>query len=156
VAETLILGLGNELLRDDAVGLLAARRLKTLVGRRADLREATVATIDLLPLLKGYRRVLLLDAFLDEGTPPGLFVRWDPERLPRGSGYRSLHSMTLGEMLELGRLVGWPMPREIVLHGLRVEDPFTFGTDLTPVVREAWPRWVEAIAAREFGLPVAL
>jgi len=67
----LVLGLGNELLSDDAVGLLAARRVAELAGARVDHAEACVATLDLLPVIAGYDRLIVVDAFLSGVEPPG-------------------------------------------------------------------------------------
>lgn len=148
---TLILGLGNDLLRDDGVGLAAARLVAELVGEEADLEEACLATIDLLPLLSGYRRVLVVDGWLSEDRPPGSPVHVSPDQLPRGFGYRSFHSLPFGEMLRLGRLLDLPMPDEIAIHGLAVEDPRTFGYGFTPAVERSWRAWARTIASMEFG-----
>lgn len=144
---TLILGLGNEVLRDDRVGLVAARRVAELAGGRADLAEACVATIDLLSLMAGYERVIVVDAYLSPTDPPGTALRATPDDLPAGFGYRSFHTLPFREMLDLGRRLGLPVPREVVIHGLSVADPATFGETLTPAVEAAWPSWAAAIAA---------
>ena len=147
----LVLGLGNEILRDDGVGLRAARRVAERASGRVDLAEACVATIDLLSVLKGYDRVVVIDAYVSRDSPPGTAVRATPEDLPRGFGYRSFHTLPFREMLELGRAIGWPMPREISIHGLSVEDASSFGTELTPRLAATWQRWADDIARTELG-----
>jgi hydrogenase maturation protease len=146
----LVLGLGNELLRDDGVGLVAARRVAELAAGRADLVEACVATVDLLQVLRGYDRVVVVDAWVSDNAPPGTTIRAVPEDLPRGFGYRSFHTLPFREMLDLGRSLGLPMPREMSIHGLSVEDPATFGQGFTPAVARAWRGWAAAIARTEF------
>ena len=148
---TLVLGLGNEVLRDDRVGLLAARRVAELWDGRADLAETCVATVDLLALMAGYERVIVVDAYLSPADPPGTAVRATPGDLPAGFGYRSFHTLPFREMLDLGRRLGLPVPREVVIHGLCVSDPATFGETLTPAVEAAWPGWAAAIAETEIG-----
>jgi hydrogenase maturation protease len=152
---TLVLGLGNELLRDDGVGLCAARRVAYLVQPRADLAEACVATVDLLQVMRGYDRVIVVDAYLSQTDPPGTAVRCGPDDLPRGFGYRSFHTLPFREMLDLGREVGLPMPRMISIHGLSVADPASFGQSFTPAVERAWRLWADEIARQEFGDPQA-
>ncbi len=148
---TLVLGLGNELLRDDGVGLRAARRVAEIAGGRADLAEACVATVDLLPLITRYDRVVVVDAYVSADDPPGTAVCATPDDLPRGFGYRSFHTMPFREMLELGRTLGLAMPSAMAIHGLCVEDPATFGYEMSAAVAAAWPAWAEAIAHAEFG-----
>jgi hydrogenase maturation protease len=151
MADALILGLGNELLRDDGVGRLAARRVAELAGAAAELAEACVSTLDLLPLLAGYERVVVLDAYLSSSDAPGTTLSVAAEARPAGFGYRSLHTLPFDEMLALGRALGLPMPRAIAIHGLCVADPYTFGERFSPPVARAWRAWAEDVARQEFA-----
>lgn len=147
---SLILGLGNELLRDDGVGLVAARKVAKLAGAGADLALACVATLDLLPLIAGYEKVVVVDAFRSPEIPPGSAVRATPESLPEGFGTRSFHTCPMRDLLALGRELGLPMPREVSIHGLSVADAETFGLTFSPAVKRAWRGWAEDIARAEF------
>lgn len=149
---TLVLGLGNDILSDDGVGLQAARRLGELIGDLADVAEASIATIDLLSIMSGYDRVLIVDAFLSRDLPAGTQVRATPEDLPRGFGYRSFHTLTFGEVMELGAWLGVSMPGEVVIHGLSVHQTDTFGEVFSPEVEQVWEGWAEEIACTEFGI----
>jgi hydrogenase maturation protease len=74
----LILGLGNELLSDDAVGILAARVLKERLGDKADVVESSLSGMALLDLLVGYERAILIDAVKTGRTPPGTICGTQP------------------------------------------------------------------------------
>lgn len=150
LSNTLILGLGNDILSDDGVGLLAARRVAELVGDAADVVEASVATIDLLSIMSGYDRVVIIDAFLSPDLPAGSQIRAATADLPKGFGYRSFHTLTFSEVLELADWLGIPMPTEVVIHGLAVDETTTFGETFSPRVAEAWEPWAEEIAKTEF------
>jgi hydrogenase maturation protease len=151
VRRELVLGLGNELLGDDAVGLLAARRVAERAGERVDHAEACVATLDLLPVIAGYERLIVVDAYLSADDPPGRSIHVTPEALPRGFGYRSFHTLPFREMLEFGRYCGIPMPREVSIHGLCVREVRTFSRGLSPPVKERWGAWAEEIVEAEWG-----
>lgn len=148
--KSLILGLGNELLRDDRVGLVAARRVAKLAGAKADLALACVATLDLLPLIAGYEKVVVVDAFRSPDVPPGSALRATPESLPEGFGTRSYHTCPMRDLLALGRELGLSMPHEVSIHGLSVDDAETFGRTFTPAVKRAWRDWADGIAQAEF------
>lgn len=148
---TLVLGLGNDILSDDGVGLQAARRVGEFIGDLADVAEASIATIDLLSIMSGYDRVVIVDAFLSRDLPAGTPVRATPEDLPKGFGYRSFHTLTFGEVMELGEWLGISMPKEVVIHGLAVDETSTFGEEFSPTVAEVWESWAEEIARSEFG-----
>lgn len=149
---TLVLGLGNDILADDGVGLQAARRVGEVIGDLADVAEASIATIDLLSMMSGYDRVVIVDAFLSRDLPVGTQVRATPEDLPKGFGYRSFHTLTFGEVMELGEWLGVSMPSEVVIHGLSVDQTDTFGEALSPEVEQAWEGWADDIVRIEFGV----
>ena len=116
-----------------------------------DVAEACVATIDLLSLISGYDRVVIIDSFVSPELAPGTAVRAVPDDLPQGFGYRSFHSLTFREVVEIGEWLGLPIPSDIVIHGLAVDQTNTFGEEFSPNVAEAWESWAEEIARCEFG-----
>lgn len=68
----LVAGMGNELLGDDAFGIVAARRCaEARLGPDVRVVEAGIAGIGLVQdLMDGYDTVIILDA-VDRGSPPG-------------------------------------------------------------------------------------
>jgi hydrogenase maturation protease len=147
---TLILGLGNDILRDDRVGLLAARELAQDRSVHARVEEACLCNLDLLPILDGYDRVVVLDAIWGEAWDAGQVYRYSPSELPHSFGYRSPHTIDFPEMLGIGSQMGFHMPAEVIILTLGVEDPFSFGEELSESVRAGLPRLVEA-ARRELA-----
>jgi Ni,Fe-hydrogenase maturation factor len=65
---------------------------------------------------------------------------------------RTPHFLGVGETLALGRLLELPMPAEVRIYAIEVEDPFTLGTELTPALQTALPGIVERIAAAVGGM----
>jgi hydrogenase maturation protease len=141
---TLVLGLGNEILGDDRVGLLTARRVAEHLGGAVDHAEAAVATIDLIQMMTGYERVVVIDAFVNDEMSPGTIVRADPDQLPSGFGFRSFHTMPFTHALALGATTGADMP-EVVVHGMVVTRVSEFTEELSPLVAASWPTWADAI-----------
>ncbi len=137
----LVVGVGNDLLGDDAAGLLVGDALKAdglpveVTGRSG---------LALLDAVVGYRRVLLVDSQVT-GRPPGSVAEFtltpDEVRSP------SAHYLSYGEALAVGAAVGLDMPEEV--HVLAVErDPdVEFGHGLSDPVRAALPGVVERARA---------
>jgi hydrogenase maturation protease len=143
--KTLILGLGNSLLRDDGAGLEMARRLHQRLGHEGvDLMEASVAGLQTLQLLAGYDRAIVIDSICD-GQSVGEVYRLDIESLPT-SPSRVSHSIGLTSALQWARLAGMDVPGEIAVFALTVTDPYNFGEYLTAEVERAIPTAVDRIA----------
>jgi len=141
----LVLGLGNDILTDDRVGLAVVRRLRELVGDAAAIAEAPFAGPDLISLVTGYERLIIVDAVWGAGHQPGTILHGTADDPPPGLGYRSPHSMALAELLAAGRELGLEMPTEVTIHAVAVDDPFRFGEEMTAAVAEAAERLAQSL-----------
>ena len=132
----LILGLGNELLGDDAVGILAARVLKERLKDKADVVESSLSGMALLDLLVGYERAILIDAVKTGRTPPGTIAELSPADLGAVAA-PSPHYAGLPELIATAQALHLDFPKEIKIFAIEVEDPHTIGRWLSPTVAQA-------------------
>lgn len=117
-----IIGLGNEFRGDDAVGLLAARRLREVVSDHIEVIEAEMVGVELLEMMKGAGAVLFIDAMCS-GQPPGTIRRLDASCGPIAPALfpRSTHAVGVAEALELGRSLG-VLPPKVIVYGVEAAD----------------------------------
>jgi hydrogenase maturation protease len=66
-----VLGLGNELLTDEGVGVAASRRIAGLELPAVDVVDGGTLGLALLPEITGREAVLVLDAVVKKGREPG-------------------------------------------------------------------------------------
>lgn len=145
--KTLILGLGNPILRDDSIGLRVVRALaeENPVDPSIVIDEDYWGGLRLMENMIGYDQVIIVDA-IQTGAEPGTIHRLAPGDLPTQRS-ASAHDVNLPTALVFGRQAGAALPPDhnILLIGVEVDDVQTFGEDLTPKVEEALPRVVDAI-----------
>jgi len=143
----LLLGLGNDILTDDAVGLFVVRDLRPkLAGHPSiDIRETTEMGLALLDFITGYRTVVIVDSIQTGKAPPGFLHELDASALNQLTG-RTPHFVGVSETLALGRQLGLAMPEQVRIFAIEVEDPFTLGTSMTPALQAALPGIVQRIA----------
>ena len=129
-----VIGLGNELRGDDAVGVLVARALRRLEPA-ADVMERSGEPAGLLAALGGVDEVVLVDA-VSSGARPGAIHRFDASGaalpLPRGA---STHDLGLSDAIELGRALDL-LPARLVVLGVEGRT-FELGAPLSPEVARA-------------------
>ncbi len=135
---TLVLGLGNDILADDAVGILAARALKGQLGDLADVQETSWHGVALLELFIGYDRAILLDAVMTGKHAPGTVIEIDPDKLAPIQG-ASPHFTGLPEMIALAKDLELEFPKNFRIFAVEVANPHTIGGEMTPAVRNAIP-----------------
>jgi hydrogenase maturation protease len=144
--KTLVLGLGNPILSDDGVGPRIARELE---GRLSDenvtVMEASLAGLNLMDLLAGYERAIIIDAIQTRGGKAGNIYRLDLEAFKTTRHAASTHDIDLFTALELGKKLGLNLPRKIDILALEVTDTGRFSEECTPEVAEAVPICVEMI-----------
>lgn len=146
--QLLLLGLGNDILTDDAVGLHVVRELRPKLAAHPaiEICETTEMGLALLDFITGYRAVVIVDSIQTGKAPPGFLHELDASALDQLAG-RTPHFVGVSETLALGRQLGLAMPEKVMIFAIEVEDPFTLGTDMTPTLRSALPGIVERIAA---------
>ncbi len=138
----LLLALGNEILGDDAVGLLAARELSGDWKGKVETKEASTAGFGLLDYLSGYDKVLILDSIAGEQKNSGTVRLISMSEFSPHSVY-SPHFIGLPELADTAHALGIPFPAEIKLLVMNVCDPFVLREGLTKKVAEMLPDYVE-------------
>ena len=115
-----IIGVGNEYRRDDAAGLIAARRLRAR-GVEADEHTGDLAT--LMERWSGADDLILIDAVRSGAVPAGTLHRLDVSRapLPRELFRSSTHALGLAEAVELSRALG-TLPGRVTIYGIEAHD----------------------------------
>ena len=148
VAEVLVLGLGNDILTDDAVGLHVAHAVRErLAGNpHIEVRSTTEMGLALLDEIAGRAGVVLVDSVQTGRAPPGHIHEIDPAELADVSSSVP-HMLGVGETLALGQLMGLAMPRQVRVLAIEVADPFSLGTEMTEAVRHAVASAAEKVAA---------
>jgi hydrogenase maturation protease len=147
--KTLILGLGNPILSDDSVGYQVAMTLKERLDMPdVDIKEAGIAGLDLLDMITGYDRTIIIDAIQTEKGKPGRIYRFGPDLLTSTRHSGTPHDVNIATALELGKKLNLKLPREITIFAIEVEDVTSFSEECTPGVKKAVPRCV-AMVMRE-------
>ncbi|NLW25048.1 MAG: hydrogenase maturation protease [Clostridia bacterium] len=63
----IVIGLGNPILTDDGVGNRIAQNLQKLVSPEVEVVEASLAGFNLIDLVAGYEKAILIDAVQTKG-----------------------------------------------------------------------------------------
>jgi hydrogenase maturation protease len=142
--QTLVLGIGNLLMKDEGVGIHVIRELEKEPPESADLIDGGTGGYQLLGLFTGYRRVILVDATLDE-NPAGTVRVTHPCYSKDFPIQLSAHEIGLRDMIEALELTG-SMP-QFDLVTISVKDYADLSLDLSDDVKAAVPLAVETIRA---------
>ncbi len=159
--KTLVVGLGNPILTDDGVGVKAAFEIEAQLSEEERqsiaITEASVGGLRLMELMIGYERVILIDAIQHTNGykhPTGTIFTLSADDLRNISPTQhsaSAHDTSLITALEMAKRIGMPIPREISIYAVEVENILEFNDQPTPAVAAAIPK-VTAMVLEELRL----
>jgi hydrogenase maturation protease len=145
---TLILGLGNVLMTDEAVGAEVVRRLE----RQSDPDDSLLfldggtLSFTLAAPIGDCPQLIVVDAAA-MGEPPGSVRVFEGEAMDRqlSVNAKSVHEVSLSDLMDIARLTE-TLPAQRALIG--IEPEFVgWGDRLTPAVEAAIPNAIAAIRA---------
>ena len=131
-----LLGLGNELLADDAFGILAAREIERSFPGEIEVVYSSAAGFNLLDDLLGAPRLLVVDTIVTGSARPGTIRVFRAEQIPSAPGVGP-HFLGLSEVLAVGRQLRLDLPEEITVIAVEASDCATIGGVMHPDVRSA-------------------
>ena len=147
-----IIGLGNDLIADDGVGIYAARSLKTRIDARQkdfsesiSIQELPTGGFQLLDQMIGYDTCIVIDAVMSGLHPPGTIYRQVLAKDDRPVKLLFSHQVNLLELLGLAELLKIEIPSTTVVYGIEAKDVTTFSTTCTQEVRKALPELVDLV-----------
>lgn len=142
-----IIGCGNPLAGDDGIGVRIINELKTLsLPEEIVLLEGGTDPLNLLEMLRGADKVILIDAVKGAGKPGEVFLlTLDQVDLESQAGL-SLHQFNLAQVMALGHsLFPKEMPQEILVVGVEAVNTTSFNLELSEPVQRAIPHAVQII-----------
>ena len=159
--KTLVVGLGNPILTDDGVGVKVAYAVDDALENspakeNITVTEASVGGLRLMELIVGYERVILIDAIMhtNNGHKPGTIFQMTTQDLPEISPTQhsaSPHDTSLITALEMADRIGMPVPTDILIFAVEVENILEFSDTPTPAVAAAIPQ-VTKMVLKVLGL----
>ena len=143
MGKTLILGIGNLLLRDEGVGIhTVTEMMKMDLPEDVEVVDGATAGFDILSLADSVDRLIIVDALKGGGTP-GTIYRLPPEDIARYEhSSLSLHQVDLMQMLDMCALIG-TKPSTVIV-GVEPES-IDFSMELSSSVKARIPEIIEVI-----------
>jgi len=143
--KTIVLGVGNQILGDDGVGIHVTNELKKHVNDpNIIIDDAVTGGMNLLELILGYDKAIIVDAVKTNEGKAG-----EVKRIPLGD-FSTMHScnphdVSLVEAIEVAKKMGETrIPKEIIIIGIMMKEiPCEFGEKLSEKINAAVPKAVD-------------
>lgn len=144
---TIILGIGNPILKDDGVGIHVANSIeKELTNSNIKIDVAFTGGMNLLDLMRGYDKAILIDAMRMKNKKIGEVGLFDSNNFDTFHTCNP-HDVSLNEAINLAKKLGDDnIPKEIKIVGINIgEFSYEFGENLSCEVEKAIPKAINIV-----------
>ncbi len=140
--KTLVVGLGNPVLGDGGVGWKVAEEIQRQLPPHlhVDVAFLSLGGLALMERLIGYRRAILVDAFISDDQPGAIMILKLSD-IPNYSAFHasSARDTSLQNAIDIGRSMGAQLPDQVEVVGIATKRVHDFSGELSPSVADAVP-----------------
>jgi len=145
---TLILGLGNDILMDDGIGIRLCKEMQQyFTDESVTFDTASLGGLEILELIQGFENVIFIDAIKTTGGIPGTVYYFTPADFKETSNLSNLHDVSFLTALEIGKKLNMKIPDSMHIIAVEIVEDLTFGEDFTPEIQEKYPEIIVQVKA---------
>lgn len=145
-----IMGFGNPVRSDDAIGIYVIEQLKKIIGDNEDISvfDMGTAAFEVLFGLKGHQKIILIDAVINSNEPVGTIFKVPAEevlRAPQDDPMVFLHGMKWDQALSYAKkILRDEYPDDIQVYLVAIENT-RLEVDLSIEVQDAGDKVVQHV-----------
>jgi len=142
----LVIGLGSPIMSDDAIGLRVVDVIDAMNLNNVETRQEAIGGLDIIPMIVGYRNVIIVDAIITGACDPGTVIIFDPSDFEPTVANASAHEFNLATAMKIGKqLEPDMMPETVRFIAIEVSDIMTVSEKMTDAIEKALPNAVDAV-----------
>jgi hydrogenase maturation protease len=144
--KVLILGIGNDILKDDGIGPKLVKDLKTRDFPNG-LRFETCAMggLEILEMVRDYHTVVFIDAIKTKDGLAGNVYYFQDADFRETMHLSNLHDVNFITALELGRKIKLNIPENIHIIAVEILEDMEFGRSLSPELEEKYTEILDKV-----------
>ncbi len=148
--QTAIMGFGNPVRSDDAIGIYVIEKLKEKLGNHPNISifDMGTAAFEVLFGLKGHQKIILIDAVINTNEPVGTLFKVPAEEVlqaPEENPMVFLHSMKWNQALSYAKkILQDDYPDDIQVYLIAIDNT-KLEVDLSKPVKEAGDKVINLI-----------
>ena len=142
----LILGIGNDILKDDGIGPKLVKDLKIRdLPKGLCFETCAMGGLEILDMVRDYHTVVFIDAIKTKEGLPGDVSYFQDADFRETMHLSNLHDVNFITALELGRKIKLNIPENIHIIAVEILEDMEFGRSLSPELEEKYPEILEKV-----------
>lgn len=121
--DTIVIGFGSSALQDDGIPVWLIERLQKIPEfQQLSINTSPVGGLDLIAILDGYTRAVLIDTIKTDNGSPGEIMHFLLPEFSETFHLSSLHDVSFRHVLELAKMLEYKLPDEIRVIAIEIAD----------------------------------
>ncbi len=130
--ETLVLGIGNDILTDDGVGPKLCDFLKEKYKNKPiQFEKLNIGGLEILEFIQGYKTVIFIDAIKTVNGQIGDVYLYTPNSFKETLHLSNLHDTNFITALELGKSLDFKIPKNMYILAIEIKEDMIFSEYFT-------------------------
>ena len=142
----LLLGIGNDILSDDGIGIKLVNHLEShLISEKIDFLTAVIGGMELIELLNGYEQAIIIDAIRTGEGAPGTVYHMKPANFKETLHMSSFHDMSFLTALQFAKKMKIQIPERIDIIAIEIVEDLLFSNEFSPAIQKHYHRIKEEV-----------
>lgn len=145
-ANTLILGLGNEILTDDGIGIKIIHHLNKKIDNESIIyHTASCGGLEIVEMMDGYTTVIIIDAIKTKEGTPGEVYHLTQEHFKQSMHVSNFHDISFLTAIEFCKQAGMKIPDTIHIIAIEIIEDLVFSNSFSAEIENMYPEIIENV-----------
>jgi len=137
--EILILGLGNEVLGDESLGLkIVDNLMHSNTFPELEYAKATNGGLEILDYIRDFKTLIIIDTIATESVKPGKIHYFKPENYTETLHLSSNHDVNFLTAIKTGQTLGFQIPDSIDIIAIEIIRDLCLCENLSDIILEKY------------------
>jgi hydrogenase maturation protease len=136
----LVLGMGNDILTDDGVGIKITKVLEKKYPFPNIIYDTlSIGGMEIIEYIRDFKMVIIIDAIKTQDGIPGAVYQFVPDDFKETTHLSNIHDISFLTSLKLAKELDIPTPEEVHIIAVEIVEDMVFSDDFTPQLQARYP-----------------
>jgi len=142
----LILGMGNDILTDDGIGIKITKVLEKEFPNKGFIYDTlSLGGLEIIEYIKDFNSVIIIDAIKTMNGIPGTVYHFVPEDFKETLHLSNIHDISFLTSLRLAKDLEIKTPDDIHIIAIEILEDMVFSDNFTPQIQEKYPEILKEV-----------
>jgi len=144
----LILGMGNDILTDDGIGIKITKVLEKKYPFPNIIYDTlSLGGMEIIEYIRDFKMVIIIDAIKTQDGIPGAVYHFIPENFKETTHLSNIHDISFLTSLKLAKELDIPTPEKVHIIAIEIVEDMVFSDDFTPQIQARYPEILEEVCS---------